>query len=289
MTLTNRNTQFEFQTDWVEGRGILLVLAFYLGGLGAGLYLVSLYVHFLTGMITGFLIVLIGKGSTHLLYLGRPWRAWRGFYKLRTSWISRGLLAILLFLIPAALQLGAWFSWLPWNGDSLVLQVFIFLGAFALMAYTGFALSAVRAIPAWNTGMMPVLFIAYSVLGGAGLSRGMLALVNNNAGPGLLENFIAWLLILVAILMGIYLWASYNSAPAGNKSVIEMVRGKASLYFLGGVVVLGMVVPFCVAVISLRTGDVSPVVILLASLCELIGGFSMRYSIFKAGAYAPLV
>lgn len=117
----------------------------------------------------------------------------------------------------------------------------------------------------------------------------MLALVKNNADLGLLESFIAWLLIFVAVLMGIYLWTSYNAAPAGNRSVIEMVRGKASLYFLGGVVVLGMVVPFCVAVISLQTGDVSPVAILLASLCELIGGFSMRYSIFKTGAYAPLV
>src|SRR4030042_387045 len=171
MTIPSRTNQFTFQTDWVEKKGILLILAFYLGGLGAGLYIISLYFNFFAGMVTGFLIVLIGKSGCHLLYLGRPLRAWRGFAKPQTSWISRGLVAILIFLIPTALQLVAVLAKLPWS-DNLALQVFVFIGAFALMAYTGFALSVVRAIPAWNTSMIPVLFITYSIVGGAGLSLG---------------------------------------------------------------------------------------------------------------------
>ena len=289
MTIPSRTSQFTFQTDWVEGRGIFLILAFYLGGLGAGLYIISLYFNFFAGMVTGFLIVLIGKSGSHLIYLGKPLRAWRGFAKPQTSWISRGLIAILIFLIPAALQLGAMLPWLPWTGDNLALQVFVFIGAFALMAYTGFALSAVRAIPAWNTSMMPVLFITYSILGGAGLGMGILALVQNTVNMHLLETIVTWMLIIVAILMGIYLWATYYTTTAGNRSVIEMIKGRASPFFLGGVVVLGMIVPICVGVISLTTGNVSPVVISIASVCELMGGFSMWYSIFKAGVYAPLV
>lgn len=289
MTIPSRTSQFSFQTDWVEGRGIFLILAFYLGGLGAGLYIISLYFNFFAGMVTGFLIVLIGKSGAHLIYLGKPLRAWRGFAKPQTSWISRGLITILIFLIPAALQLGAVRSWLPWTGDNLALQVFVFIGAFVLMAYTGFALSAVRAIPAWNTSMMPVLFITYSILGGAGLGLGILALVQNKVNMHLLETIVICMLIIVAILMGIYLWATYYTTPAGNRSVIEMIKGRASPFFLVGVVVLGMVVPICVGVISLTTGNVPPVVVSIASLCELIGGFSMRYSIFKAGVYAPLV
>jgi len=38
------------QTEWIEGRGLLLWLAFYTGGLGGGLYLVSSYYDSFPGM-----------------------------------------------------------------------------------------------------------------------------------------------------------------------------------------------------------------------------------------------
>jgi formate-dependent nitrite reductase membrane component NrfD len=292
MTIPSHTNQFSFQTDWVERRGIFLVLAFYLGGLGAGLYIMSLYFNFFAGLVTGFLIVLVGKSGAHLIFLGKPLRAWRGFAKPQSSWISRGLIAIFLFLIPAALQLASRlpaFSWLPWASDNLALQVFVFIGAFALMAYTGFALAAVRALPAWNTSMIPVIFITYSILGGAGLGLGMLSGIENSVDMHLVETIVTWLLIIVAVLMGIYLWATYYTTPAGNRSVMEMIKGRASPFFLGGMVVLGLAIPLCVGIISLTVSPVPPPVAEIASACELIGGFSMRYSIFKAGIYAPVI
>jgi formate-dependent nitrite reductase membrane component NrfD len=292
MIMPSHASQFTFQTDWVERRGILLVLAFYLGGLGAGLYLMSLYFNFYAGMVVGFLIVLVGKSGAHLLYLGRPLRAWRGFVRPQSSWISRGLIAIFLFLIPAALQLAsnvpAW-SGLPWTSHNLALQVFVFLGAFLLMAYTGFALSSVRAIPAWNTSMMPVIFVSYSVLGGTGLGLGLISAIGNVANIETEEIIVTWLLIIVAVLMGIYLWATYYTSPAGRRSVRELVRGRASPFFLGGMVFLGLVVPLAVGITSLTVSTAPSPVAIAASACELIGGFSMRYSIFKAGVYAPVV
>jgi sulfite dehydrogenase (quinone) subunit SoeC len=78
MEIPSQKTQFTFQTEWVEGRGFLLVLAFFLGGLGAGLYLLSMYLNFFAGMVTGFLIVAVGKGGAHFMFLGKPWRFWRG-------------------------------------------------------------------------------------------------------------------------------------------------------------------------------------------------------------------
>jgi len=292
MIVPSHANQFTFQTDWVEKRGILLVLAFYLGGLGAALYLMSLYFGFYPGMVTGFLIVLVGKSGSHLLYLGRPLRAWRGFLRPQSSWISRGLIAIFLFLIPAALQLAYGLpgsSGLPWSSDNLVLQVFVYLGAFLLMAYTGFALSSVRAIPAWNTSMMPVIFIAYSILGGAGLGLGIIAGAGKAFDLQAIEIIVTWLLIIVAVLMGIYLWATYYTSPAGSRSVRELVRGRASPFFLGGMVFLGLIIPLAVGIVSLTVTPVPAPVSVMASACELIGGFSMRYSIFKAGVYAPVV
>ena len=58
------------QTEWIENRGILLWLAFYAGGLGGGLYLVSLFFNNLWGMFIGWFIVAVLKGAFHFIYLG---------------------------------------------------------------------------------------------------------------------------------------------------------------------------------------------------------------------------
>jgi len=289
MTMPN-SMEFTFQTEWVEKRGFFLVLAFFLGGLGSGLYLISLYLDFYIGMVTSFFIVLVGKSAAHMIYLGRPWRFWRGFLRPRTSWISRGLFAIALFVVAVALQLAPTlpqFYWLPWTSHNLAIQIFAIIGAVALMAYTGFALAVVKAIRSWNTGMMPVLFIAYSIMGGTGLALGMLSQIKSSIDVTSVETIALYLLIIGAMLLGIYLWSTYVTTREGKRSVFELIKGRVSPYFLVGVVALGLVIPLCVVSFAL-VSNVPPVVIAVTSACELIGGFFMRYSILKAGAYAPL-
>jgi formate-dependent nitrite reductase membrane component NrfD len=200
------------------------------------------------------------------------------------------LLAIALFVVAVALQLAPtlpWFYWLPWTAHNLAIRIFAIIGAVSLMAYTGFALAAVKAIRSWNTSMMPVLFIVYSIMGGTGLALGMLSGINSTIDLNSVETIAIFLLIIGAVLLGIYLWVTYDTTSEGKRSVFEMLKGRASPYFLVGVVILGLVIPLCVASFAL-VSEVPPVVIVVTSACELIGGFSMRYSILKAGAYAPL-
>jgi sulfite dehydrogenase (quinone) subunit SoeC len=284
--------EFLFQTEWVEGRGFYLVLAFFLGGLGAGLYLLSMYLNFFPGLLTGFLIVVVGKGGAHMIFLGKPLRFWRGFAKPQTSWISRGLISILVFAIPAVMHLAAAssvFGWLPWTADNLALQVFVLIGSVALIAYTGLALAAVKAIRSWSSGMVPLMFIVYSFMGGIGLGLGMIAGLNPGIEIAPVERVAVGLMIAVIVLWAIYLWTTYDSSAAGGRSVIEILKGRASFFFILGVVILGLVIPLAVALISLASSGVSPAVIAIASACEIIGGFCMRYSIFKTGVYSPLV
>jgi len=286
MTEVTYMTEFTFQREWVEKRGFLLVLAFFLGGLGGGLYLASLYLDFHIGMVTGFLIVAVGKGGTHLAYLGKPLRFWRGFLKPQSSWISRGLLALALFLVAAALQLAptvSWFSWLPWTSHNLFLQVVVIIGALGLVTYTGFALGVVNAIPFWNTSLMPLLFLACALSGGLGLALGM---GGGAAERALMENVLAGLLIIVAGLLGFQLLVAYHTSPAAKQSVKELAIGKAAPYFMGGVVVIGLVLPLAIVALAHQL----PVyVISLGAGLELVGGFCLRYSILKAGIYSPLI
>jgi len=290
MTMPTYMTEFTFQTEWVEKRGFFLVLAFFLGGLGAGLYLISMYLGFYAGLVTGFLIVVVGKGAAHIIYLGRPWRFWRGFLRPQTSWISRGLIIVVFFAVATAFQLAPTIpqlSWLPWTADNLAIQILVIIGALALMAYTGFALAVVRAIRAWNTSLMPVLFIVYSFMGGTGLALGMLSGIGSAIDLASVEIIAVWLLIIGAVLLGIYLLATNDTAPEGKRAVVELIRGRASPYFLVGVVVLGLVIPLFASSYSLLVHEMPPAVIAIVSACELTGGFSMRYSILKAGVYAP--
>ena len=55
------------QTEWIDRRGLILWIAFYTGGLGGGLYLVSVFFNSIWGMFISWLIIAVLKGGAHLL------------------------------------------------------------------------------------------------------------------------------------------------------------------------------------------------------------------------------
>ena len=80
------------QKEWAW----LITTAFFLGEVGAGLFLVSLFLPGKVGLISavlGWLIVTVGKNTAHVLYLGKPLRFWRMIFRPQTSWITRGVYA----------------------------------------------------------------------------------------------------------------------------------------------------------------------------------------------------
>ena len=72
---------FTRQTFWNWRIGA----AFFFGEIGAGLFLVSLVMGQPQAMLVGYLIVVAGKNTAHLLYLGRPSRFWRSSRPSRCS------------------------------------------------------------------------------------------------------------------------------------------------------------------------------------------------------------
>ena len=105
---------FESQREWRW----LIAIAFYVGGLGCGAFIISLYFDFMPGMIAGFLITAVLKGGAHVFYLGHPLRAWRAFTRPHVSWISRGLIFVFGFSIFGFLYIIARLNLpftLPWG------------------------------------------------------------------------------------------------------------------------------------------------------------------------------
>lgn len=275
------------QTEWIDRRGIFLWIAFYAGGLGGGLYLVSLYFNSLWGMFLSWLIIAVVKGGAHLIYLGKPLRFWRIVFRPNSSWLARGIIFVLAFVLFAAVQLILSY-WLPGTAVEIVFKVLAGMAALAVTVYTGFVLNTVKAVPFWNSTLLPLLFVLCGILGGFGLSV-IIGLNGGNVNIAVAETGSRWLLIANALLIVVYLWAAANRETTGKKSVVEQMRGNLAPVFWIGIVVLGIVIPLAIAFSSYLVGEVSSVLLVTGVACEVIGGLALRYCVLKAGAYKPLV
>lgn len=172
-------------------------------------------------------------------------------------------------------------KWLTWIG---------IVFAFAVAASTGFLLGVVKAYPLWNNAILPILFVV------SALSAGLAAtsLVGLVTDRGRFEHM--WLIkkshvILSAIEM-VVLFTMLVIVSAGSfegaASVHSLIAGQYAPAFWGGIVVLGLVAPFCIegypVFIAKRveTSTTSLVVSLIGEAGVLVGGFLLRLLVILA-------
>ncbi|MFQ5904842.1 MAG: DmsC/YnfH family molybdoenzyme membrane anchor subunit [Candidatus Binatia bacterium] len=96
--------RFRPQREWSEGRGLLLILAHFLTGTGAGAWLFAVPFGLNLGLIVGFIFVGLGAFA-HLFVLGHPGRFWRMATRFGSSWIIRGFVGMNFFIVTAAFYL----------------------------------------------------------------------------------------------------------------------------------------------------------------------------------------
>lgn len=275
------------QTEWIDRRGLILWIAFYTGGLGGGLYLVSVFFDSLWGMFIAWLIVAVIKGGAHLLYLGKPQRFWRIITRPQSSWLARGFIFVMLFVIFGAIQLMLSY-WLPGTAGEIVFKVLTGIAALVVAIYTGFVLNTVKAVPFWNSNLLPLLFVLCGVLGGFGISV-IIALNGGNVDLAAAEAGSRWLLIANALLIAIYLWRAAQRETTGKQSVMEQIRGSSAPIFWAGIVVMGIIIPLVIAFVAYTINEMPSEILVFGVACEVIGGLALRYCVLKAGAYSPLV
>jgi formate-dependent nitrite reductase membrane component NrfD len=277
------------QKEWIENRGILMWLAMFFIELGAGAFVVASFFDNRLGMLAGWLLCGVLGGGFHLLYLGHPLRFWRMLFSSgwKTSWVSRGLLFVTLFLSLGLIHmmLLAWAS--PMRGLLIAADVFAFL----TIIYVGFVMASVNGIPLWNTALLPVLYLVLGVWGGFGLT--LLALIATGAteiAMGTVEEGARVFLISYAFIVFVYLFTTRYQGETGKASIREIVAGKLAPLFWIAVAFLGAALPLGAALVSLAAGWSIPAGLLSALIIfELLGDLSLRYCILKAGLYAPLI
>ena len=279
--------KYTAQKEWIERRGILMWLAEVGSGLGAGLYLISLFFNNLFGMFLGWLLIIVLKGGFHLAYLGKPLRFWRIMLKPGTSWMSRGFIFMVLFLGFGAIQMALSY-WAPGTGVETTFKMLAGISAFLLAIYTGFVMNYVNGIPFWNSALLPLLFVLSGVLDGSGLII-VIGLFGGNVDVAAAETLSRMLLISTAVVIAVYLWSGAYMGPAGKEAVIRLVRGSIAPVLWIGVVACGIILPIVISISTYVVGEMSPGLLLLGIAGETVGAFSLKYSILKAGVYSPLV
>ncbi len=278
------------QSEWIEKRGILLWLAFYLGGLGGGTYLVSLFFNNLWGMFVGWFLAVALKGTFHLVFLGKPSRFWRLLFHPQTSWLSRGLFFVFTFGGFAFLQMIIQY-FVP--EQTTVIMVFkVLAGIFALCVatYTGFVLNNVKGVPFWELPILPLLFVACGILGGFGV----MVAISQFAAAGSVNLEAAEMgsrimLIINVLLIFTYLVVAASKEVTGKRSVLYQLTGGISPIFWICVVLLGIIIPASIAIYSIFGGEAVSAVLIIGTVCEIIGGMMLRYCVLKSGMYNPIL
>jgi len=277
------------QLEWIERRGILLWLAFFFIELGAGMFCVASFFKSPIAMAAGWLVCAVLGGGLHLIFLGRPSRFWRMVFSSgwQTSWISRGLMFVSLFLVLGLVCL----LLTLWSASPLALIIAADVFAFLTVIYGGFAMNYVNGIPLWNTALLPVLFVISGFWGGDEATLGINLARGDLGTSGNIEQLIRIFLIGFILIILIYLLSVTYTSSTGRASVKLIIQGKWSRLFWVVVVGIGMLVPLMAVISSYFNGLGATTAIFLygAIFCGLIGDLAVRNLILRCGMYRPLI
>jgi len=295
------------QLEWGFGgrrkiRDGALLIALFLGGIGAGQFVVSTWAFdYPLGAVTGMIFVAVGKSAAHLAYLGRPSRFFRLFLRPKSSWISRGLIAMVVMIISGIAYLAPYLApivginWTAWTMHDALGTAFLgiaIIAAFVVMVYDGFVLNSCKSISSWHTMLLPVMFFIYAVAGGVAMTA-LLATVDPGSALSLEEvvTLDTFLLSAMFAMVVFYIMNLYTSDLTGKESLRRLLMSRTAIFFVGLALVAGLLVPLMLTALhqfeslcALATG-----LLAISALLELAGDLSVRHSILKAGLHAPVL
>lgn len=293
----------EPQTIW----GALIAWYLFLAGVGAGAYLIGAVGQFLDSRVrplsnVGVLLAppLIGIGCLLLLLdLGRPERLFLAYAQPASSMIALGTWILTIFFIVGAIQIAILV--LPgmkgkaegglWRALWVVGTIF----ALGTAIYTGVLLGVVKAVPFWNTPVLPILFLVSATSTGAGavflaapIYRAVFGVREGAEATHSVGRLDVGLVVAELAVLFFYLVIMAGAGPVAAASVKVLTSGTLAAAFWVGVVVVGLVVPLALEALSLKGRAPAGASTILAALCLLLGGIVLRYAVLGSGIQTPL-
>jgi formate-dependent nitrite reductase membrane component NrfD len=146
-----------------------------------------------------------------------------------------------------------------------------------LPIYTGFDLTVHQNRPVWNTPLMPVLFVALSLLSGAAVAT---FIAKGEALLVMLRRFMLWSAgAVVAMLVSLLGTTAYGGSGA-ELTFMFLTSGMLGAIFIGLGILVGTVAP--IALLLTANGKQHGNMMAAGALL-LVGGIALRYSILISG------
>jgi len=156
-------------------------------------------------------LLAVGGLLASTFHLGHPERAIKAFTQWKTSWLSReGWASVIALIVMALFGAGLVFANTRWPVLGLVGAVISLTAVFT----TSMIYAQLKTIPRWNMPLTPVMFLSFSLAGGALLAG---------------QTMPAIVLLLVAGMVQIAYWAKGDGALAGSRSTLATATGLGTI------------------------------------------------------------
>ncbi|WP_332670759.1 hypothetical protein [Aromatoleum sp.] len=271
---------YRFQRYWDTS----MALAFFFAEVGTGLFVVSLYLDLVPGMILGLALAATLKPYFHLAHMGVPKKSWRAIARPDRSWVSRGAIAVGVLVATGVLHILAQTVGLGLPPEVVnVIRYAALAAGLVVMCYQGFAMAASEAFALWASPLLPVASFLYATTAGVLLASIVCPLAGH--GPAALpQGLVGVLLAADFAVVGSILVAARRKSKGGAFSVELLLKGRYARGFVGGALGVGLVLPFVAVIaggdaLALRIG---------AALAMLAGFFAFRLLMLRAAVYEPI-
>lgn len=144
-------------------------------------------------------------------HLGRPLRAWRAGARWRTSWLSREIIVLPVFMAVSALWGLAHWAGVPSVAVGAVASVL----ALALYLCTGMIYGAIKTIREWATPLTPLNFAVLGIASGSTLAAALAAATLPSLAQPLATAALA-AAVLATLTRGAQWWRNETLTPAST-------------------------------------------------------------------------
>jgi formate-dependent nitrite reductase membrane component NrfD len=231
----------------------------------------AFYVSFI--LLAGGGLLLIGDLTQPLRFLNIMNPAYLNF----TSPLAWGGLNLVSFGLVSV----AYFVMMRKNDEAICRKLAVLgaLLALGLPIYTGFDLTVHQNRPVWNTPLMPVLFVALSILSGAAVAS-FIAKAKEEKLVVMLRSFMLWSAGAVAAMLVSLLGTTAYGGSTSELTFMYMTSGSLGVIFVGLGILVGTATPIAMLLTPYGKRHTG---IMAAGALLLVGGMALRYSILIGG------
>ncbi len=274
-----------------EAMGVLVVIYFFLSGLGAGAFLTAAACRIFGGpsyakieKISAIAApILLGPGLLCLLLdLGQPLR----FFNLMFYFNPASVASWGVWLINIFMGLSVIYAFLHIVGKASSVRPLAYVGSVVALAvglYSGMLLYQMHGHALWHSALVPPIFLASAIASGLAV----VLLLSGSAEPDRIRTLSKALAIALGVdlVLGLtelatLMWSSGAKAEAAD----VILSGGYGFLFIGVYLILGLALPLMV----LTRHRPRRVVQVAAAVLVLAGTFAMRYVIVMGGQVVPL-